>query len=475
MVEFTVTVPFGTGGGYYINGVQKPIVPVVTGGTFRFNQNHSSNNNHPLILSTTTSTGGIISSGVSYYLDGASNQANYTNTSLFNAATVRYIEITVAQTSDFYYLCNVHGSGMGNVMDVTSNTWSALTWNAGNWSDQNNINLTLTGINLTTSLNSVDAFPNEGWGSDRWGIENWGESGLNVTVTGNSLSTTVGGPAFGWGQSSWNSSELNWNGFSNVTVALGQQVDVTGIGLTVTLNSVTEIITVDAFLTGINLTTTLGTVDADPDASVTGIELTSSTGTLLGYNRQGWGRFYWGEEVWNGDGIAATATVTGQELTIVQGTVEASINALVNVSSVASVGWGVVGWGLQGWNASQEDIAMTINQGEVDPSPDATVTGIGMTCDLAIGTVIIGTANVDVTGTQLTLELGTASGEAITLVDVTGTALTLDLGTVFAGGNTEVDITGNILTITQNSASVQSWTKINTGTVVTWTEIDTAA
>jgi hypothetical protein len=436
MVEFTVTVPFGTGGGYYINGVQKPVVPVVTGGTFRFNQNDSSNNNHPLILSTTTSTGGIISSGVSYYLDGASNQANYTNTSLFNAATVRYIEITVAQTSDFYYICNVHGSGMGNVMDVTSNTWSALSWNQGAWNNQGD---------------------------------------QIVNITGNLLTTSIGGPAFGWGQSSWNSSELNWGGFSNVTVALGQQVDVTGIGLTVTLNSVTEIITVDAFLTGINLTTTLGTVDADPDASVTGIELTSSTGTLLGYNRQGWGRFYWGEEVWNGDGIAATATVTGQELTIVQGTVEAGINALVDVSSVASVGWGVVGWGLQGWNASQEDIAMDINQGEVDPSPDATVTGIGMTCDLAIGTVIIGTANVDVTGTQLTFGLGTASGEAITLVDVTGTALTLDLGTVFAGANTDVDVTGNILTITQNSASVQSWTKINTGTVVTWTEIDTAA
>ena len=475
MVEFTVTVPGGTGGGYYIDGVQKPVVPVVTGGTFRFNQNAATNNGHPLILSTTTSTAGIISSGVSYYLDGASNSTNYRNTALFNAASVRYIGITVAQTSDFYYLCNVHGFSMGNNMDVTSNTWSALTWNVGNWSDQNDINLTLTGINLTTALNSVDAFPNEGWGSDRWGIENWGESGLKITVTGNALTTTIGGPAFGWSESSWNSSELSWSGFSQPTIAIGQQVDITGIGLTVNLNSVTEVITVDAFPSGIELTTIAGTVDIDPDASVTGIELTSATGTLLGYNRQGWGRFYWGEEVWNGDGIAANASVTGQELTIAQGTVEAGINALVDVSSIAAVGWGVVGWGQQGWNASQEDIAMTINQGEVDPSPDAIVTGIGMTCDLAVGTVIIGTANIDVTGIDLTVGLGTASGEAITLVDVTGIALTLDLGTAFGGASVEVDTTGNILTIAQNSISVQSWTKINTGTVVTWTEIDTAA
>ena len=356
-----------------------------------------------------------------------------------------------------------------------ANSWGELSWNAGNWNDLSDIDFIPTGINLTTLLNSVDAFPNEGWGSDRWGIENWGESGLKITVTGNALTTTIGGPAFDWGESSWNSSELSWSGFSQPTIAIGQQVDVTGIVLTVNLNSVIEVITVDAFPTGIELTTTAGTVDADPDASVTGIELTSTTGTLLGYNRQGWGRFYWGEEVWGGDGIWVTASVTGQELTITQGNEDIDVSVTAEVSSVANVGWGVVGWGEQGWNASQEDIAMTINEGEVDPSPDATVTGIGMTCDLAVGTVIIGTANVDVTGTELTMTLASVEAEAITFADVTGIALTLDLGTAFGGAAVDVDVTGNILTIAQNSASVQSWTKINTGTVVTWTEIDTAA
>ena len=414
MVEFTVTVPGGTGGGYYIDGVQKPIVPVVTGGTFRFNQNAATNNGHPLILSTTTSTAGIISSGVSYYLDGASNSTNYRNTSLFNAASVRYIEITVAQTSDFYYICNVHGASMGNTMDVTSNTWSALTWSQGSWNNQ-------------------------------------GDQIANIT--GNALTTTIGGPAFDWGESSWNSSELSWSGFSQPTIAIGQQVDVTGIVLTVNLNSVTEVITVDTFPTGIELTTTLGTADADPDASVTGIELTSATGTLLGYNRQGWGRFYWGEEVWGDSGIWVTTSVTGQELTL----------ALDSVTSIANANIDITGE------------ILTIEEGEVDPSPDATVTGIGMTCDLAVGTVIIGTANVDVTGTELTMTLASVEAEAITFADVTGIALTLDLGTAFGGASVEVDTTGNILTIAQNSISVQSWTKINTGTVVTWTEIDTAA
>jgi len=237
MVQFTVTVPFGTGGGYYIDGVQKPIVPVVTGGTFRFNQNDSTNNNHPLILSTTTSTAGIISTGVSYYLDGASNQANYLNTSLFNAATVRYIEITVAQTADFFYICNVHGSGMGNSMDVTGDTWGALGWNIGEWGDQNDVDVAVTG------------------------------SSLNVNID------------HGWGQLGWNSSDIKWGGVINLNVAIGVQVDVTTQLLNLTLANVDP--SPDVVITGIQMTTSVGQVDAEPDAIVTGQGLTLSLQGVL--------------------------------------------------------------------------------------------------------------------------------------------------------------------------------------------------
>ena len=413
MVEFLVTVPGGTGGGYYINGVQKPIVPVVTGGTFRFNQNDASNNGHPLILSSTTSTAGIISTGVSYYLDGASNSTNYRNTSLFNAASVRYIEITVAQTSDFYYICNVHGSGMGNVMDITSNTWSALSWSQGAWNNQGD---------------------------------------QIVNITGNTLTITLG-PQFGWGQSTWNSSEFQWGGLPTTSVAIGQQVDVNGLELTTTLDSVTELITVDTFPDGVQLNTTLGEVDVGPDANVTGESLTLVVGSVQAYNVEGWGRETWGEDVWGADGLWETVSVTGQELNL----------TLDNVTSIIDVNIDI--------NGEQLNVA----EGTVDPSPDAIVTGIGMTVDLDLGTVVIGTGNVEVTGEQLNIGQGTASGEALTIAEVTGIGLTLDLGVVFAGAEVVVEATGNILTISQNSASVQSWTKINTGTVVTWTEIDTAA
>ena len=129
---YTVTVASGnlygggTGNVFYLDGVRNATGPGtiewVSGATLRFEQSNSSNDFHPLIFSTNTSTSGIISSGVTYYLDGASNQANYTNTTTFNAATTRYVEITPSSQTDFYYLCYVHGIGMGGIFDITQNT-----------------------------------------------------------------------------------------------------------------------------------------------------------------------------------------------------------------------------------------------------------------------------------------------------------------------------------------------------------------
>jgi hypothetical protein len=346
MVEFTVTVPYGTGYGYYINGVQKPVVPIVTGGTFRFNQNHSSNNNHPLILSTTTSTGGIISSGVSYYLDGASNQANYTNTSLFNAATVRYIEITVAQTSDFYYICNVHGSGMGNIMDITGDTWGALGWNVGAWGDQND---------------------------------------QIVTLTGNTLNINING---------------------NVSVAIGAQINVTTQLLNLTLES----------------------VDPSPDVSLTGIQLTTAIGSV---------------------DSSSSVIVTGQQLNLTLNGISVDIVTPVDIGTQL----------------------LNLTLSSVDPSPDVEVTG----SQIALALGVVGIDSIVVTGNQLNTSMASVTTIANGSVNLTGQQLTTSLNNLSFITNASVDVTGNILTMSQNSINIQSWAIVNTGTTVTWTEINTAA
>ena len=153
---YTVTVASGnlygggTGNVFYLDGARNATGPGtvnwVPDSTLRFDQSNSSNDFHPLIFSTSTSQSGIISSGVTYYLDGTSNQANYTNTTTFNAATTRYIEITPSSFTDFYYLCYVHGIGMGGIFDITTTTWGALSWGEGSWAAQGDSEVAVTGF-----------------------------------------------------------------------------------------------------------------------------------------------------------------------------------------------------------------------------------------------------------------------------------------------------------------------------------------
>jgi len=576
MAEFIVTVPGGTGGGYYIDGVQKPIIPVVINGTFRFNQNDANNNTHPLALSTTTSTAGRITTGVVYYLDGVTTQANYYNTSLFNSATVRYIEITVTQTSDFYYICNVHGSGMGNVMDITVNTWSALSWNSGLWEQQQNSIFPVTGLQLSIDEGQANYTPIDGWGRSNWGALGWGANFANNSVlldsfpltltlgdetvageinsgwgrgpwssgawgisgtllaTGQQINlslnsvTTIGEINSGWGRLAWGANGWGIDGtlalsgqqinlsLNNVTTigeinsgwgrlawgegswgidginvyATGNQINLstgtlsitgnsqlnlTGLQLNFVLGDENVVIATEIFATGFALNTTLGQVDPGPDVAITGQQINVSLGNPLSYNNQGWGRYLWGEEVWGDNGTWITTSVTGQQLNISQGDETTQANANVQVTSTYQPGWGIVAWGTQKWNQAELDMALTISEGEVDPSPDVTVTGIGMTVSLAVGTVVIGTGNVTLTGQQLNIAQGIVIGTPNTIASVTGIGLNIAVGTVFAGGNTDVIITGNALTITLNSINNQIWTEINTGTDATWIEIDTAA
>jgi hypothetical protein len=95
---------------------------LLKGRTYRFTQSDNTNDSHPLIISTSNSTtlstfiAGIVSSGVSYYLDGASTQSNYINTTPFNAATTRYIEFQPQTTGTFYFGCYIHGVQMGGAI-----------------------------------------------------------------------------------------------------------------------------------------------------------------------------------------------------------------------------------------------------------------------------------------------------------------------------------------------------------------------
>ena len=313
-----------------------------------------------------------------------------------------------------------------------ANTWGELSWSTGSWGQQNDVSVLLTGQQVNCAQNNVGTSTeiNSGWGRLTWGENAWGIAG-DVLVTGIGVSAGIG----------------------TGSVSIDVQPQLSGQQLNINLGQVQGFGLAEVFPNGIQLNTNLGTVDPAPDVMLTGIGLTASSGTVDAYNEQGWGRDTWGSEVWGASGLWAFAPVTGEQLNISQGEETAFTDVTPDITG-------------------QE---LTIAEGIVDPAPDATVTGIGMTVGLGLGTVTANANTGVLTGQQLNIAQGTAELEAVTFANVTGQQLNSSVGTAVAGASAEISPTGIGLTLSVNSINVQSWQIVNTGSSVTWNIIDTAA
>ncbi len=431
---YTVTVASGnlygggTGNVYYVDGARSSSGPgniIWAGGsTLRFEQSDASNDNHPLIFSTNTSTSGIISSGVTYFLDSPTSSSNYINTTTFNAATTRYVEIDVT-APDFYYLCYIHGIGMGGLMDVaTGKTWSVGIWSINQWGDQTDPTIQATGQALSANLGSTSVTTeiNNGWGRLEWGEQAWGiagtliPTGLPLTAALGSVTTTANantGP-------STNNNQLLTAGLGSVTATGLAEVPVTGFPLT----------------------TNLGTVDASPDAMPTGVAATMGLGTVEAFNLAGWGRLQWGINDWGDAGGSVIASVSGIAMT-------AALGSPAEVTGGATI------------------VANTLNVaqltlGQVDPAPDAMIQGnAGL---LSLGQIEhIGDVVASPTGFGMTANLGTATIDLRTVVPVTQNPMLARVASVSAFTDVNVTFNGFGLTMDINSANALIWNEINTG------------
>jgi len=364
--------------------------PWVEDGTVRLDQSGSTNDGHPLIFSTSNSTtlstmrAGIISSGVTYYLDGSSNESDYTNTSTFDAATTRYIEITPSAETDFYFACWVHGIGMGGIVDITETAWGAMSWGRGTWNDQEQLNegwgrlgwgdqswdgspyVTLTGLSATTSLGTVTASFYPGWGTLTWGQNGWGTiTEGTVPLTGISATTSLGTPV----------------------IAIG--VPLTGISATSTVGSPTARSDNTTTLTGESATSALGSLNINLGVPLTGISaaITVGTPTARSYH---------------------TITLTGLSATTAQGSVTISSNPLIQPTGVSA----------------------TSSVGAITPADQVMgLTGISATS--SVGAITPVDQVMGLTGLSATITLGTVSPLHYEADTITGST-----------SYTDVDITG---------------------------------
>ena len=326
------------------------------------------------------------------------------------------------------------GNETVNVTNPNDTLWGRDTYGSYFYGGGGNLNATLQDVVVTTEINA-------GWGSDTWGYETWGISGLLV--------------------------------------------DVTGIGLTATIDDVT--IKADAStgeLTGEEITSVVGDAlgSATVDAPVTGQPMTAT----LQYQE-------------------AIVDPTGQELTANDGTADLDANTIVEISATSAVTWGNSAWGYGVYGNQQVDtLTMSMQEGNVDPAPDAEVTGIAMAAVLD-DVITLGDANTgvitdiawgeqawgdstwgngkyfDATGyaQAFTISLGIAELEAVTIAAVTGQELTMQEGDETVTGNANVLLSGNVLTMASGSLKTLIWNEVNTGTAPIvppgWQEVDTAA
>jgi hypothetical protein len=381
---------------------------------------------------------------------------------------------------------------------------------------------------------SVIAEVNNGWGAYSWGLTGWGTNtasptvevtGQNLTTSLSSVSFLIDGSVLLTGQQLTSlspgfqtSSIQNVSGTSdNILFAFrpneASKIQYVGAGwnvvgqptFIVTAVSLdpndqytgTITITGGTFVSGqsysfespnVNITgtanlildTNLATLSQGTAQGIPGIVVpVTAPGTATTWGANGWGQLGWGENI----GLSTfegTATVdlitpvnvTGQLLSTslnsvtIIGTGNVSLTGQVLIAEVSSVG--ITADGNVSIPVFENPLITAL--GNVDPGPDANITGQQLT--LTQGTVDVDIAVVSiVTGQLLSTSLNSVTIGLNTPVNATGQNLTTALGSVTIGTNTPVNLTGNNLTGTTGQLYVGAWAPVNTGQSIVWTEV----
>ena len=244
------------------------------------------------------------------------------------------------------------------------------------------------------------------WGSLSWSIGNFGaQEDATVEVTGASLTSTLSSPTvtatvdFGWSNNTWG--ETSWD---------TNQVDA------------------NAFPTGFPLSAVLSEEVATGEVNV-------------GWGRNdGWNTFAWG--------IGGTVLLTGEQATATLDSVTTQANANVDVTGQPLT----ITQGEESVEISFEiDLTgqpLTANLGNVDPGPDANVTGQAMT--MAQGDTLA--YNLEGWGRYLYGEFVWGATGIWANVDITGISLSSNLGTLTMTGDANVDVTGQEITAAEGNA-----------------------
>jgi hypothetical protein len=383
--------------------------------------------------------------------------------------------------------------------DITVQVSSAglTAFGASSWSSES-----YGGDNSTsTTIGSIDAFNNEGWGRLSWGSLVWDQDFQDITVqvttpgTGTVWGSDVWGDA-SWGQITGMDTDL---GASELTVSIDQQV--TGEEL----NSTT-----DSVVAGTSAVATPSSPSPIANTSVNDVfggEV--NTVQVTSPSNDEWGTEPYGQGFWGvGDGITifvgtetehiadGNVEVTGNQIDFeAVGTVEIPvvIEGIQIASSVNNVFGGEVvevqvttasatNWGDAPFGAGQfgQGPGTDISQGGEEiglPSQEVPVTNTNLTLNSFANNqpTITADANVPVTGQELTPVLGDEDAIPKTIASPTGIELTTSINNVLAGISDIALPSGVTMTSSSGTIGLNAWELVDPGTAPTWTVVDKAA
>jgi len=307
---------------------------------------------------------------------------------------------------------------------MASGTWNTGSWGQNQWNDNANPSPIVTGFGMSAALGdeSSSTEVNLGWGRVEWGTQAWGIAGTLV-ATGDAVTANLGSVTTSADANTGPSTNNN----QTLTTGLGT---VTAFGLALVEPS------------GFSLTSNLGTADAGPDAMATGDAVVASLGTVEAFNNEGWGRLGWSINDWGDAGSSVQVDVTGIALTAALGTpteITGDATIVANTLNVAQ-----------------------LTLGQVDPAPDAALTGNFMIG--ALGTLgFKGDVLPVPTGLPLTAGLGSVTVDLNQQVNVTGNPLLARVASVSAFTDATATFNGFGLTTVVGSGNALIWNEVNTG------------
>ena len=302
--------------------------------------------------------------------------------------------------------------------DSPSVGWGQNTWQS------NTVTISVTGQSLTTSLGTVTPVNEIGWGSDTWGAENWGESALDITLTGFDLTASLGTLAYaqseeGWGRDTWGSNQ--WG---------EDAIDVT--------------------LSGLSITSHLG-----PD----------------GWGVNSFGNGQWGGEfTFKPESIIVPTGVSTSSFSVGSPTV--TFDMIFGISGLDAIGSGLGTLSVNsGADHSQGlgSLAVTASVGSLSHTMTYELSGVSSTFSLnADGIVVAPIELIDITGVSTTASVGSISPTEMA-VGLTGVSTTGSVGSI-----SPTDMTMG-LTGVSTIASVADMTTASGGGIIAYANIDTGS